>query len=129
MIMKKNESKLKHLRKKFRTSEEDKLNTVPESMTDLKLENLSIFNKQKYDEKKVTEFETEIIGDITLSENERMILRLPPKFSVEENLPPDGMSWEGEMSYAKARMTLKKEEDEKLDDEGIGDGGEMDEEE
>ena len=56
-----------------------------------------------------------------------MILRLPPKFSVEENLPTEGLAWEGEMSYAKARMTLKKEEEDKEDDEGIGDVEDLDE--
>ena len=50
-----------------------------------------------------------------------MIIRLPPKFAIEENLPVEGMALDEELAYAKARMTLQKELEEKLDeDEGIG---------
>ena len=82
MMMKKYEAKLKHLRKKFRTDEEEKTDKVPESIADLKIDSLSIFNKMKYDKKVTTGYEPEIIGDITLTENELRILRLPPKFSI-----------------------------------------------
>ena len=70
-----------------------------------------------------------MIGDIELTDNERLILRLPPKFSIEENLPPEGLALEEEMANAKCRMTLKKEEEERLDDDdkGIGEGEEEDE--
>ena len=52
----------------------------------------------------VTEYEAEIIGEITLHENERLVLMLPPKFSIEENLPPEGLTLDGEIAYTKARM-------------------------
>ena len=72
-------------------------------------------------------YEPEIIGEITLHDNERLILMLPPKFSTEENLPKEGLTMEEEMAYAKARMTINKETEEKLnEDEGIGE--EVDEE-
>ena len=85
---------MKHLRRKFRTHEEDKLDRIPESMEDLNLEKLSIFSKRKYEEIQIVEYETEVIGDIELTDNERLILRLPPKFSIEENLPPEGLALE-----------------------------------
>ena len=116
-IMKKNEAKLKHLRRKYRKNEEEKVDKVPEVIEDLNLENLSVFNRKKYDEKPVTEYDTEIIGDLTLTENERLVLRLPPKFSVEENLPPEGLALEGEMSFTKARMTLRQEEEARMEEE------------
>ena len=122
--MKKNEAKLKHLRRKYRKNEEEKVDKVPEVIEDLNLENLSVFNRKKYDEKPVIEYDTEVIGEVTLTENERLVLRLPPKFSVEENLPPEGLALEGEMSFTKARMTLRQEEEARMeeeDDEGIGD--------
>ena len=126
-IMKKYEEKLKNLRRKFRITEEDKLDKIPEALEDLHLENLSIFDKKKYDEKLVTEYEAEIIGEITLHGNERLILMLPPKFSIEENLPTEGLALDGEMAYTKARFTISKEEEEKLgDDEGIGEEEEED---
>ena len=75
-------------------------------------------------------YEPEIIGDIELHDNERLILMLPPKFSIEENLPKDGLVIEEEMSYAKARMTINKEMEERLeDDEGLGMDDTEDEEE
>ena len=120
-MMMKYEGKLKHLRRKYRSTEEEKIDRVPDSMTDLNLDSLSIFNKMKYDDKVTTSYEPDIIGDIILTENELKILRLPPNFSMEENLPPDGMTHEEEMAYAKTRITINKELDEKLDDdEGIG---------
>ena len=77
MIMENYEDKLNHLRKKYRTSEEEKTNQVPESMSDLGLEKLSIFDKKKYDDKVVMGYEPEVIGVITLHDNERLILMLP----------------------------------------------------
>ena len=99
-IMKKYEVKLKHLRKKFRTDDEEKIDKVPESVADLKIDSLSIFSKLKYDNKVTTGYEPEVIGDIVLTEIELRILRLPPKFSIEENLPLDGMTHDEEMAYA-----------------------------
>ena len=130
-MMKKYEEKLKHLRRKFRMSEEDKINQIPEAMKDLFLENLSVFSKTKYEEIKVIEYETDMIGDLELSDNERLILRLPPKFAMEENLPPGGLALDEELGFAKARMTIAKEQEEKTEreeDEGIGGEEELDEE-
>ena len=93
------------------------------------MENLSIFSKKRFDDKKTYEYEVETIGEVTLTNNERMILRLPPKFAVEENLPAEGLALDEEMGFAKARMTICKEEGERLDeDEGIGEEEEKDEE-
>ena len=85
-LMRKHEAKMKHLRRKYRTNEEDKIDKIPDSIADLKLEGLSIFNKKKYDEKKKIEYDVEIIGGATLGPNEMQILKLPLKFAVEENL-------------------------------------------
>ena len=120
MAMRKNESKMKHLRKKYREGEEEKIDKIPESMKDLNLEKLSIFDKKKFEEKTAIEYEAEIIGNIELTNNERLILRLPPKFAIEENLPEEGMALDEELAYAKKRMTISMEEEEKIEeDEGI----------
>ena len=119
-MMMKHEEKLKHLRRKYRKTEEEKIDKIPEILEDLQVENLSIFSKEKYDKKPTVDYEADILGDIEISNNERLILRLPPKFSVEENLPPEGLAHEEEMANAKTRMTIAKEEEEKVeDDEGI----------
>ena len=121
-MMKKNEAKLTNLKKKFRSNEEEKLDRIPEAIKDLPLDNLSIFDKQKYENIEVIEYEAEVIGEVELSNNERLILRLPPKFAIEENLPLEGLALDEELASAKERMTIHKEEEEKLDidDEGIG---------
>ena len=58
--MKKYEAKMKHLRKKFRSNEEDKMNKIPEALKNLNLENLSIFNKKKFEDLKTVEYEVEV---------------------------------------------------------------------
>ena len=103
MTMTNHEGKLKHLRKKYRKNEEEKIDQIPEAIADLELENLSIFDRKKYEDKVVEQYEPEILGDIVLHDNERMILMLPPKFPIEENLPKDGLAIENEMAFAKAR--------------------------
>ena len=129
-VMTKNEEKLTHLRKKFRKSEEDKVDIIPDAIKDMKLEELSIFSKEKYEEITAIEYETEVIGDdVMLNNNERLILRLPPKFAIEENLPAEGLALDEELAYAKARMTISKEEEEKLEeDEVIEEDEELEEE-
>jgi hypothetical protein len=68
----------------------------------------------------------EIVGDVILTDNERIVLRLPPKFAIEENLSEDGLALDEELAFANARMTINKGEEEKLNDD---DGMEVDEEE
>ena len=68
----------------------------------------------------MTTYEAEIIGDIELIDNERLILNLPPKFAIEEDLPEEGLAMDEEVAYAKTRMTIEKVEGERLEeDEGI----------
>ena len=78
-----NENKLKNLQRKYRKSEEEKVDKIPEAMKNLGLEKLSVFSKERYEEKPVKQYEPEIIGEIDphLHDNERLILMLPPKFS------------------------------------------------
>ena len=129
ILIKKYEEKLKNLQRKYRKNEEEKIDKIPEALENLGLENISVFSREKYDKKQVTKYEPEIIGDIDdLHDNERLILMLPPKFSIEENLPRDGLLIDEEMAYAKTRMTINKEREERIDeeDEGLGLGEEDD---
>ena len=73
-LMKKHEEKMKHPRRKYRQSEEDKIDQIPDSMKDLNLERLSIFNKKKYEQIPIAECEAEVIGELELTDNERLIL-------------------------------------------------------
>jgi hypothetical protein len=45
-----------------------------------------------------------------------MILRLPPTFSVEKNLPSEVLAHAEEMAYDKTRKTIAKEEEERVYD-------------
>ena len=47
-----------------------------------------------------------------------MILRFPPKFYIEENLPAEGLAHDEELANAKTRMTISKEEGERIEDDG-----------
>jgi hypothetical protein len=49
----------------------------------------------------LVDYEAEVIGDVELTVNERLILRLPPKFAIEENLPPEGLALDEELGFAK----------------------------
>ena len=50
-----------------------------------------------------------MVGDIELDEDERTVLRLNPKFSVNQDLQEGGLEFEQELSYAKARMEIGKQ--------------------
>ena len=65
-MMKKNEAKLTNLKKKFRSNEEEKLDRIPEAIKDLPLDNLSIFDKQKYENIEVIEYLTQNPSNTTL---------------------------------------------------------------
>ena len=107
--------KVEHLRKKYRQNEEDCLDEVPSSMVGY--ESLSIFDKSKYDDIEKKEIEILSIGDIDLSDNERLILGMHPKFSVIQKLPKDALDLDKELAFAKTRMQLTKEKDEMIDEE------------
>ena len=59
------------------------------------------------------------IGDVELTENEKKILELHPKFSVLAKLEKDGLEFEQETANAKLRIQLSKEDEERIDDEDI----------
>ena len=52
-----------------------------------------------------------------MTEKERKILGMYPKFSVVQRLPRDALDLDVELANAKLRMQLKKEYDEKIEDE------------
>ena len=108
-------NKLSHLLKKYREDSELKLDKVPDGLEIY--ENLSIFDKAKFDDIIVTEYDVAVVGDITLSEDEKSILRINPKFALMNCLKNEEMSLDLEMGCAKLRYTLGRENDERLDDE------------
>ena len=107
--------KVEHLKKKYRQDEEDKLDEIPNGLEGL--EGLSIFDRDKFDKIELKEIKIETRGDLNLTENQRKILGLHPKFSVVQKLPKDALDLDIELANAKLRIQLKKDQDEKLEDE------------
>ena len=107
--------KIEHLLKKYRQDDEDKLDAILKGMENL--EDLSIFDRDKFNAIMNKDYEVTVVGDVDLTENERKVLRLHPKFSVIQDLPEDALDLDGELSYAKLRMQISKENDEKVDGE------------
>ena len=59
--------KIEHLRKKYRQDEEDLLNEIPSNMEGL--EELSIFDRDKYGEIESKDIEIILLGDIEMNDN------------------------------------------------------------
>ena len=55
--------------------------------------------------------------ELILTEDEKMILRLHPKFSVRDTVTNENLEYEQELGYAKVRFDLTKENEESLEDE------------
>ena len=79
---KKYEAKLENLKSKFRLDEDDKMRMVPDGLEDFK--DLSIFDIERFEDIKTQKYDSEIIGDVELTENEINLLQMHPKFSVIE---------------------------------------------
>ena len=50
---------------------------------------------------------------------QKKVLRLHPKFSVIQQLPEDALDLDGELAFAKVRMQISKETEEKIDGDAI----------
>ena len=70
---------------------------------------LSIFDREKYERLKELTYEITYVGDVTLSNVEKSILRMPPQFSIIETLQEGTIEFEQELSYGKLRIQLNKE--------------------
>ena len=99
------EKKVDHLRKKYRQERDDKDDDIPTELGEYY--NLSIFNRKRYDDIVVNEFDVKCLGDINLHENEKKLMRLHTKFSVTKNLDETEMKIQQELAYTKARMGLR----------------------
>ena len=87
------------MRKKHKTSEEEKLREVPKGLEDLI--HLSIFDGDKFEKIEKVEYEVVVIGDIDLTKNDRSVLILHTKFSLIQPLPKDALDLEKELYFAK----------------------------
>ena len=113
------DKKIQHLKRKYKDSLEQKDDEIPDCMTG-EYSDLSIFDRYKFEEIEELEFELRLIGDVTVSKNEVLVMKLHPKLSVIKCLEENDFQFEQELAYAKGRMELAEEdrekEDEKYDD-------------
>ena len=61
-------------------------------------------------------YDVKVIGRVELKDKERSVLRLHTKLSMIQSLPRDALDLEKELGFAKLRMELKKEKEEKQDE-------------
>ena len=106
--------KVRDLKFKYREDTEERLDKIPDEMQDY--HNLSIFDREKFERIQIQSYEVTCVGEIHLSNEEKSVLRMHPKFCVMETLKEGAMNFEIELANAKLRIQLHKENDEKLDD-------------
>ena len=99
--------KIHHLEERYREEKEEE--KIPAGME--KLSHLTVFSDERYDSIEKDEIQVPIIGEIELTEEEKMILRKNPKFALPEKLQEDTMREDMEKAYSLMRMELKDEED------------------
>ena len=113
-LRKKYEKKVDHLRGKYRQDKDDKDDEIPAELGEYY--NLSIFSRTKFDEVIVDDYEIKCLGELNLHENEKKVLKLHTKFVVMKRLDETEMKIEQELSYTKARFSLR-EREEKMEEE------------
>ena len=71
---------------------------------------MSVFDPGKFEEIELEKYDS-------LTENEIKVLQLHPKFSIMENISQGGIDFDQETSYSKFRIQLRKEYEERLENE------------
>ena len=114
-LRKKYLDKIAHLRRKFEKKRTELLENKPKKYHGF--EDAKVFDKEKFEGIKVNEIKVSQVGDINLSDEEKSVLRLHPKFVIRDKIDDGELEYQGELGYAKLRIRLLKEEEEKLDTE------------
>ena len=106
--------KVRDLKFKYREDAQEKLDKIPVEMQDHPT--LSIFDREKFDRVEIQSYEVTCVGEINLSNEEKSILTMHPKFCVMDALEEGAIEFEIELANAKLRIQLQKEIEEKLED-------------
>ena len=96
---KKYKTKIEHLRKKFREEEKEKIKKLPKGLEEFST--LRVFDEDAFEKILVESYEVLIIGDLQIDEYEQSALKLPPKFSVMEDLLKGGIEFDQETAFTK----------------------------
>ena len=111
---KKYKEKIAHLRRRHKDEEMEKLDIVPEEISDFST--LSVFDNDKFNLIVKDKITITLVGQIKLDEDEEAAMKLPPNFSLMQKLPKDGFAYEQEAAYAKLRMDLRRKKEQEEED-------------
>ena len=100
--------KTAHIRKKYSRNTQEE-NEVPEDLQEYT--NLKIFNKEEYENIQPDSYEIKVIGEVELTEEEKSVLTLHPKFCILDKLTHSDFEHEQEAAFAKLRMEKTKDEE------------------
>ena len=108
------DQKLKYIGNKKEREKEEKLDMIPRGLEGYK--NAKVFDKGKFDDLEIQSYEITVIGDVELSEEEKKVLRLHPKFALLQDLDMEDMELDIELGCAKLRYQIGRENEEKVVD-------------
>ena len=110
-LKKKYQAKLTHLETLRQKEIEEKKETfiVPDEL--LEFSNISLYNKEKRESLNKVIPECVVIGDVSLDEDERSVLRLNPKFAVLTRLDDETIERDIEVAKTKFRYEIKRQEE------------------
>ena len=106
------EEKLEHLRKKYVENNEEKVKKMTEGIEEFI--DAKVFNHNEFEKIEAETYEITIVGDVALTDEEKSILKLHPKFAIPAKLDEENLEFEFELGVAKLRMEIGREEAEKL---------------
>ena len=101
-------AKNEHLKKKYNIKSQEQQEPPPEDLK--KFEDIMIFDKTKYENLKNDSYQIKIIGNVELSNDEKAVLRLHPKFCVLENLTLTRLEQKQKAVMAMLRMEISKQQ-------------------
>ena len=99
--------KIKTLKLRHLTDIDTKTNIVPPEISDFK--ETKVFSKEKFDNLKETEIKIVRVGELSLNDEEEMILKKHPKSALLENLKIEDLELDFEIGFGKYRYHIEVE--------------------
>ena len=106
-MRKKYKEKIATIKRRHMVDEEEKISRVPPELKDY--ERASVFSKLSFDSMEETALSVSVIGDIDLTEEEKLVLKKHPKFALLENIKIEDLELEFELSFGKYRYQRSRE--------------------
>ena len=105
-------NKDRHLKEKYnKCGRQESDRVIPDDLQEYS--DLIIFNKNGYESLEPVSYEVKTIGQVELTQEEKSVLKLHPKFCIIDKLSRQEFEQEQEAALAKLRMEINKEEENK----------------